>query len=126
MIPREARPIAWLGSTLTDVRSYSESVRQQVGTALREAQQGGKHQRAKPLKGFGNASVLEIVADDADGTYRVVYTVKFRDRLFVLHAFTKKSTHGSATPDHEIAIVRARLTLAAEIVRTTNDTGGQT
>ena len=119
----DPRPIVWLGSTLTEVRGYSEEVRQQVGTALREAQHGGKHRRTKPLKGFGGASVLEIVADDADGTYRVIYTVRFRDRLFVLHAFTKKSTRGISTPEHELAIVRSRLVLATQLSDAANQGG---
>lgn len=49
----------------------------EVGYALDYAQRGGKHPHAKPLKGLGGASVLEIVADDDGDTYRAVYTVKF-------------------------------------------------
>jgi phage-related protein len=58
-----------------------------MGFALRVAQAGDKYAGAKPLKGFGGASVLEIV-DDFDGdTYRAVYTVRFSTGVFVLHAF---------------------------------------
>jgi phage-related protein len=53
---------------------------------------------AKPLKGFGGRSVLEIVADHAGDTWRAVYTVRFQEAIYVLHAFQKKSKKGIATP----------------------------
>jgi phage-related protein len=46
------------------------------------------------LKGFGGAGVLEIVEDDAGGTYRALYTVKFAEAVFVLQCFQKKSESG--------------------------------
>jgi phage-related protein len=64
---------------------------------------------AKPLKGFGGASVLEIVARDEAGTYRGVYTVKFSGVVYVLHVFQKKSTFGIATPKHELDLIKSRL-----------------
>ncbi len=80
-----------------------------MGYALYLAQVGGKHQRARPLAGFGGGSVLEIV-DDYDGdTYRGVYTVKMRNVVYVLHAFQKKSKHGISTPRRELDVIRARL-----------------
>ena len=60
-------------------------------THLSLAQAGDQHDAAKVLKGFGGAGVLEIVEDDAGGTYRAVYTVKFEEAVFVLHCFQKKS-----------------------------------
>jgi phage-related protein len=63
----------------------------------------------KPLKGFGGASVLEVVEDDDGNTYRAVYTVKFAGVVYVLHAFQKKSKSGSKTPPEEIEKVKARL-----------------
>lgn len=60
-----------------------------MGHALDIAQQGLKHRDAKPLSGFGGATVLEIV-DDYDGdTYRAVYTAQFAKSVYVLHAFQK-------------------------------------
>jgi phage-related protein len=56
--------------------------------------------------------VLEVV-DDYDGdTFRAVYTVKFEDRVYVLHAFQKKAKKGIKTPKQEIDLVRNRLKLA--------------
>ena len=50
------------------------------------------------LKGFGGSGVLEVIEDDAGGTYRAVYTVKSAEAVFVLHCFQKKSKSGIATP----------------------------
>lgn len=58
------------------------------------------------------AGVLEVVEDDAGGTYRSVYTVKFPEVVFVLHCFQKKSKRGIATPKADMDIIRARLKVA--------------
>jgi len=73
------------------------------------------------LKGFGGAGVLEIVEDDADGTYRAVYTVKFKEAVFVLHCFQKKSKSGISTPKREIEIIQARLKTAEALAREIRD-----
>ena len=70
---------------------------------------------AKPLKGFGGASVHEIVSDHARGTYRAVYTVRFAEAIFVLHAFQKKSKKGIATPKAELDLIASRLKRAMEV-----------
>jgi phage-related protein len=89
-------------------------VRRRVGGALWEAQIGGKAPYAKPLKGFGDAAVLEIV-DDFDGdTFRAVYTVRFTEAIYVLHAFQKKSRRGIATPKTELDLIDQRLNRARE------------
>jgi phage-related protein len=48
-----------------------------MGYALYLAQVEEKHSRARPLRGFAGASVLEIVDDHDGDTYRCVYTVRF-------------------------------------------------
>lgn len=74
------------------------SVRKFFGHALNFAQCGEQHDAAEVLKGFGGAGVLEVVEDDTAGTYRAVYTVKFREAVFVLHCFQKQSKSGISTP----------------------------
>jgi phage-related protein len=64
------------------------------------------------LKGFGGRSVLEIVADHQTDTWRTVYTVRFGDAIYVLHAFQKKSKKGIATPQKDIELIRQRLAAA--------------
>jgi phage-related protein len=49
---------------------------------------------------------------DETATYRAVYTVRFGDAIYVLHAFQKKSKKGIATPKQEIELIRRRLATA--------------
>jgi phage-related protein len=59
--------------------------------------------------------VLEIVEAFDGNTYRAVYTVKFADAVYVLHAFQKKSKSGIKTPAHELDLIDKRLAEAKEI-----------
>jgi phage-related protein len=120
---KERKPIEWIGSSLKDLRAFPEEVKDAVGVALDVAQQGEKHESAKPLQGFGGAGVLEII-DDFDGnTYRAVYTVKFKGVVYALHAFQKKSKKGISTPKEEIDLVKKRLKAAEEHYRENYDRG---
>lgn len=105
----ERKPLFWIGGSREAVRSFPEEVKDVVGYALHRAQTGGKHPQAKPLKGFGGASVLELVEDHAGDTYRAVYTVRFARAVFVLHAFQKKSKSHIKTPKKELELIRDRL-----------------
>jgi phage-related protein len=97
-----------------DLTDFPGEVRRRVGGALWEAQIGRKAPYAKPLKGFGDAGVLEIV-DDFDGdTFRAVYTVRFAAAVYVLHAFQKKAKRGIATPKAELDMIDQRLRRARE------------
>ncbi len=97
------------------------SVRKFFGHALDFAQCGEQHDAAKVLKGFGGAGVLEVVEDDPGGTYRAVYTVKFKEAVFVLHVFQKKSKHGIATPKPDMNIIRERLKIAEKVTQEMRD-----
>ncbi len=110
----ERKPIEWIGSSLKDLRGFPEEVKDVMGVALDVAQQGEKHESAKPLQGFGGAGVLEVI-DDFDGdTYRAVYTVKLKGVVYVLHAFQKKSKKGISTPKEEIDLVKKRFKASEE------------
>jgi phage-related protein len=111
---RDDKPIRWLGSTQEDLRGFPNKVKSVMGFALRRAQQGRKHIDAKPLKGFGGASVLEICKNYDGDTYRGIYTVRFADVVYVLHVFQKKSRHGARTPQTDIDLVKNRLREAEE------------
>src|SRR5438876_6557361 len=108
------RAVVWIGSTRSDLASFPEDVKDAIGYALYIAQRGGKHADAKPLHGFGGAGFLEIVEDHAGDTYRAVYTVRFAGRIYVLHAFQKKSKTGITTRKREIELIRSRLKRAEE------------
>lgn len=115
---RETSPrkdVVWVASSLDDLKEFPESVRRTMGFAIFQAQCGGRHVNAKPLKGFGGGSVLEVVEDFDDDTYRAVYTVRLADVVYVLHAFQKKSKKGIATPRRDIDLIKARLRMAGQI-----------
>lgn len=63
------RPLEWIGSSYKDLMALPVEVRRLFGFALSLAQVGDRHDAAKVLKGFGGAGVLEVVEDDAGGTY---------------------------------------------------------
>ncbi|TAM83789.1 MAG: hypothetical protein EPN41_13795 [Candidimonas sp.] len=86
-------------------------------SALALAQMGDQDDVAKVLEGFGGAGVVELIKDDAGGTYRAVYTMKFVEAVFVLHCFQKKSRSGVATPTADMDIIRARLKVAEALAR---------
>lgn len=106
------KSLVWIGSSRRDLKAFPEEVKDAIGYALFEAQVGRKPEAAKPLVGFGGAGVLEIIEDFQRNTYRAVYTVKFSELIYVLHAFQKKSKKGIATPKAEIDLINRRLKLA--------------
>lgn len=112
------KPLHFVGGALGDLRAMPEAVRVMAGFALYEAQNGEKPAAAKPLKGFGGAAVLEVVANHDGDTYRAVYTVKFRGAVYVLHCFQKKSKRGAATPKPDLDLIEQRLKAAADHHRT--------
>ena len=104
-------PLDWIGSAKQDLLSFPDPVIDRMGYALGVAQLGGKHPHAKPWKGEGGG-VFEVVEDFSGDTYRAIYTVRFAEVIYVLHAFQKKSTKGIATAANDIAMIKARLRLA--------------
>jgi phage-related protein len=109
---RSLKPVKWIGSSLKDLRAFPPEVRKEVGYAIYAAQKGDTDPAAKPMKGFGGVSVMEIVAPFHGDTWRTVYTVRLKDVVYVLHAFQKKSKSGIATPKKEIDLIQRRLATA--------------
>ncbi|MCC8987246.1 MAG: type II toxin-antitoxin system RelE/ParE family toxin [Candidatus Contendobacter sp.] len=105
----DEKPLFWIGRRRDDLKECPDEVMREIGYALDFSQRGGKHPNAKPLKGFGGASVLEIVEDNDGDTYRAVYTVKFPLAVYVLHVFQKKSKKGMATPKRDLDLIDERL-----------------
>lgn len=91
-----------------------EDVKDEIGMALQQAQQGIRPHRARVLQGFHGASVLEIKDDYDTDTYRCIYTVRFAEAIYVLHSFQKKSHTGSKTPKAEIELIKSRMKEAEE------------
>jgi phage-related protein len=110
----DAKPVVWMGSSQADLREFPRTVRRLLGHALWQVQQGREPYRRKALKGFRGGGVLELIASRMGGTYRVVYMLRFKDVVYVLHAFQKKAKHGIKTPAHEMEVVRKRLKAAED------------
>jgi phage-related protein len=108
------KPVRWVGSSLNDSRAFPQEVRRQIGQALYSAQKGETDPAAKPLRGFGGASVMEIVASFDGDAWRGIYTVRLKGAVYVLHVFQKKSKSGISTPKREIDLIRRRLAIAAD------------
>jgi phage-related protein len=100
------------------LRDSPEGVKDGIGYALELVQRGEKPSNAKPLKGFGGASVLEIVEDFDGDMWRAVYTVAIAEAIYVLHFFQMKAKKGIATPKREIDLIRKRWRDAVEHGRT--------
>jgi phage-related protein len=98
---------------LKDLKAFPVEVQEHIGYALSAAQFGGKHLSAKRWKGDGSG-VMEVVRDFRGDTFRAVYTVRFAEAVYVLHAFQKKSTQGIATARSDSELIRRRLQDAME------------
>lgn len=107
------KPLLWVGSSKADLIAFPEPVKDGIGIALSVAQFGGKHPRSKPWKGEG-PGILEVVEDYRTDTFRAVYTVRFEHAVYVLHAFQKKSRHGSKTAKTDVELIGKRLRAAQE------------
>ena len=97
-----------------------------MGFAIIQAPCGGNPLGAKLLKGVKGSGVHEMSEEFDGDTYRTVYTVRFGDAVYGLHAFQKKSKKGIATPQHDIAVIKSRLKMAEQIheSRTRKKEGG--
>lgn len=107
------KPLDWVGSSKKDFLGFPDAVKNEMGNALGLAQFGGKHPSAKPWKGRG-AGVFEVVEDHDGDTYRAVYTVRFKEVVYVLHSFQKKSPKGIKTAQINVDLVERRLKVAQQ------------
>lgn len=112
--PEPPRRLVWLVDSLDRLAKFPPGVRKSLGFALYQAQIGQRHESAKMLRGFSE-TVWQVRTDDPGGTYRAVYVAQFKDAVYVLHAFQKKSRQGIATPKRELDLIRHRLQLAGKL-----------
>lgn len=106
------KPVGWIGSSRRDLRDFPDGAQDKIGIALQEVQYGSRPASVRTLSGFGSANVAEIKVSDDGDAYRAVYTARFAEYIFVLHAFQKKSSHGVETAKQDVEMIRARLKLA--------------
>jgi phage-related protein len=106
----EPRPLLWRGTSKTDFAAFPPPVQREMGYALFLAQMGERHATmAKTLKGFGGGTVVEVKESYAGNAYRAVYTVRYAEAVYVLHAFQKKSKAGIKTPKLDLNLIEKRL-----------------
>ena len=98
------KPIVFLGDSLKCVRDFPSAARQDVGRQLDRVQRGFQPDDFKPMPSIGKG-VEEIRVWDESGTFRIIYTARLADAVYVLHAFQKKT---QATPQQAIETARKR------------------
>jgi phage-related protein len=111
------KPLVWIGSSKRDLMVLPAAVVDTFGYALFLAQIGKRHDSTKVLRGFGDASVIEVIEALEGNAYRTVYTVRFSAVVFVLHVFRKKSKFGVETPRPDLARITERLKHAARLAK---------
>jgi phage-related protein len=112
--PLVLRPIVWLGNSKKNIRDFPDGAQKLLGDELQLIQFGGMPRDAKPFKGVGSG-VLEIALRYASEAYRVMLAVQIGRRIYVLHAFQKKSKKGMETPKRDVDLIKRRYTEAQEL-----------
>jgi phage-related protein len=107
------KSIIWMGDSLKQVKSFPDFVRREIGSSLYDVQIGDKPHNSKPFKGVGSG-VFEIITRFDSDTYRTIYAVQIGDRIYILHAFQKKSPHGIKTAQKDIDLIKKRYHQAVE------------
>ena len=108
------RPVVWLGSSKKNIQDFPKGAQKLLGDELQLIQFGGMPKDVKPFKGIGSG-VLEIALRYASDAYRVVVAVQIGKRIYVLHAFQKKSKRGIETPRRDVELIRQRYAKAREL-----------
>ena len=110
------RPIVWMGNSRKNIQSFPLGAQKLIGDELQLLQFGGMPKTAKPFKGVGSG-VIELAVRFEKDAYRTVVAVQLGRKIYVLHAFQKKSRHGIATPQHDIDLIKRRYAQARELAK---------
>lgn len=94
---------------MAELRAFPELARREAGYQLFQVQCGRDADDWKPMNSVGRG-VREIRIRDASGAFRVLYVAKFREAIFVLHCFQKK-TEKTSKLDLELATKRFKKLL---------------
>jgi phage-related protein len=106
--------VVWLGNAKKNLREFPEEARKLIGDELQLLQFGGMPRDTKPFKGVGSG-VLEIAVRYDKDAYRTVVAVQLGKKLYVLHAFQKKSKRGIETPKRDVELIKQRYKEAKEL-----------
>ncbi len=107
------RPLVWMGNSKRNIQAFPRGAQKIVGDELQLIQFGGMPKDAKSFKGVGGG-VIEIAVRHAGDAYRTVVAVQLGEKVYVLHAFQKKSKKGIATPKPDVELIKLRYAEAKE------------
>jgi len=107
------RPLVWLGNSKKNIQAFPDGAKKLIGDELQLMQFGGMPKDAKPFKGIGSGVIEIALRYDADA-YRTVLAVQLGKKIYVLHAFQKKSHKGIGTPKQYVDLIRRRYAEAEE------------
>lgn len=110
------RPIIWMGSSRKTIQGFPKGVQKLAGDELQLIQFGGMPKDAKPFKGVGSG-VFEIAIRFRKDAYRTVLAVQLGEKIYVLHAFQKKSKTGTRTPQQDVELINHRYREARELAK---------
>ena len=108
------RPLVWMGNSRRNIQAFPEGAQKLIGDELQLIQFGGMPRNAKPFKGVGSG-IIEIALRYEGDAYRTVVAVQLGERIYVLHAFQKKSKKGIATPKQDVDLIKQRYAEAKEL-----------
>ena len=114
--PPILRPVVWLGNSKRNVQAFPEEAKKLVGDELRLIQAGENPADTKPFRGVGSV-VLEIAIRHDKEAYRTVLAVQLGQKIYILHAFQKKSKSGIKTPKKDVNLIQKRYKEAQELVK---------
>ena len=101
------KPIEFLGDSLRSLREFPDDAKRDAGYQLDRVQHGLQPDDFKPMPTIGKG-VEEIRVRDDTGAYRVIYTARLADAVYVLHAFQKKT---QTTSKRDIELAKQRFAL---------------
>jgi phage-related protein len=107
------RPLVWLRNSKRNLQAFPKGAQKIIGYELQLIQFGEMPKDAKPFKGVGSG-VFEIALRHETDAYRTVLAVQLGKKIYILHAFQKKSKIGIETPKHEIKLIKQRCAEAKE------------
>ena len=114
--PPVLRLVVWLGNSKANLLGFPVEVRKLMGDELQLMQYGGTPQSAKPYRGLGSG-VFEIALRYETNAYRAVVALQIGKKIYVLHAFQKKSKSGIKTPQSDKDLIRQRYNAAVSAAR---------
>jgi phage-related protein len=102
-----------MGNSRKNLQAFPKDAQKLMGDELQLIQFGGMPKDAKPFKGIGSG-VFEIALRYATDAYRTVLAVQLGKKVYVLHAFQKKSKKGIATAKQDIDLIKQRYAEARD------------